>query len=142
MEDTNKLLEKVTGISISDYALRAAGRKKLPNIRWKSAISRKLLVWKNGSIQDSHFGNLPEFLPTKSFADFQQHESNPAPGFIFRKKTGGQNRNILPRPRRPVRLPDCFSNHPLVHLEMHDRQPEKNGKANCCAKSSGLMIRK
>ena len=88
MEDTNKLLEKVTGISISDYAYELPD-EKIAKYPLEERDQSKLLVWKNGSIQDSHFGNLPEFLPTKSLLIFNNTKVIRA-RLHFQKETGAK----------------------------------------------------
>jgi S-adenosylmethionine:tRNA ribosyltransferase-isomerase len=49
----------------------------------------KLLVWKNGSIQDSQFGNLPEFLPPQSLLIFNNTKVIRA-RLHFQKETGAK----------------------------------------------------
>jgi S-adenosylmethionine:tRNA ribosyltransferase-isomerase len=88
MENTNNLLEKVTGISISDYAYDLPD-EKIAKYPLEARDQSKLLVWKNGSIQDSHFGNLPEFLPPQSLLIFNNTKVIRA-RLHFQKETGAK----------------------------------------------------
>jgi S-adenosylmethionine:tRNA ribosyltransferase-isomerase len=88
MENTNKLLEQVTGISISDYAY------ELPDARiakypLAERDQSKLLVWKNGNIQDTQFRNMPEHLPTNSLLIFNNTKVIRA-RLHFQKETGAK----------------------------------------------------
>lgn len=69
MENTNKLLTQVTGISISDYAYELADAKIAKYPLAERDLS-KLLVWKNGQIQDAQFRNLTKYLPANSLLVF------------------------------------------------------------------------
>ena len=88
MENTNNLLEQVTGISISDYAYDLPD-EKIAKYPLDERDQSKLLVWKNGLIQDSQFGNLPEFLPLKSLLIFNNTKVIRA-RLHFQKKTGAK----------------------------------------------------
>ena len=88
MESTNKLLEKVTGISISDYAYDLPD-EKIAKYPLDERDQSKLLVWKNGLIQDSQFGNLPEFLPANSLLIFNNTKVIRA-RLHFQKETGAK----------------------------------------------------
>ena len=88
MESTNKLLEKVTGISISDYAYDLPD-EKIAKYPLDERDQSKLLVWKNGLIQDSQFGNLPEFLPSNSLLIFNNTKVIRA-RLHFQKETGAK----------------------------------------------------
>lgn len=88
MESTNKLLEKATGISISDYAYDLPD-EKIAKYPLDERDQSKLLVWKNGLIQDSQFGNLPEFLPSNSLLIFNNTKVIRA-RLHFQKKTGAK----------------------------------------------------
>jgi len=88
MENTNNLLEKVTGISISDYAYDLPD-EKIAKYPLEERDQSKLLVWKNGSIQDSQFGNLPEFLPSNSLLIFNNTKVIRA-RLHFQKETGAK----------------------------------------------------
>jgi S-adenosylmethionine:tRNA ribosyltransferase-isomerase len=88
MENTNNLLEKVTGISIKDYAY------ELPDARiakypLAERDQSKLLVWKNGNIQDTQFRNLPEHLPANSLLIFNNTKVIRA-RLHFQKETGAK----------------------------------------------------
>jgi S-adenosylmethionine:tRNA ribosyltransferase-isomerase len=69
MENTNKLLEQVTGISISDYAYQLPD-DKIAKYPLAERDQSKLLVWKNGKIQDAQFRSLHEYLPANSLLVF------------------------------------------------------------------------
>jgi len=88
MENTNNLLEKVTGISISDYAYDLPD-EKIAKYPLEERDQSKLLVWKNDSIQDSQFGNLPEFLPSNSLLIFNNTKVIRA-RLHFHKETGAK----------------------------------------------------
>ncbi|BBE19743.1 s-adenosylmethionine [Aquipluma nitroreducens] len=88
MESTNKLLEKVTGISISDYAYDLPD-EKIAKYPLDERDQSKLLVWKNGLIQDSQFENLPEFLPSNSLLIFNNTKVIRA-RLHFQKETGAK----------------------------------------------------
>ena len=88
MENTNNLLEQVTGISISDYAYDLPD-EKIAKYPLDERDQSKLLVWKNGQIQDSQFGNLPEFLPSKSLLIFNNTKVIRA-RLHFQKATGAK----------------------------------------------------
>ena len=53
-KNENKLYEEVTGISISDYAYDLPDGK-IAKYPLAERDQSKLLVWKNGSIQDAQF---------------------------------------------------------------------------------------
>ncbi|HZL10770.1 MAG TPA: S-adenosylmethionine:tRNA ribosyltransferase-isomerase [Prolixibacteraceae bacterium] len=88
MGHKNKLLEQVTGISINDYAyiLPDAKIAKYPLAKRDQS---KLLLWKNGQIHDSKFGNLPEHLPAKSLLIFNNTKVIRA-RLHFQKETGAK----------------------------------------------------
>ncbi len=88
MENTNNLLERVTGISISDYAYDLPD-EKIAKYPLDERDQSKLLVWKNGQIQDSQFGNLPEFLPANSLLIFNNTKVIRA-RLHFQKETGAK----------------------------------------------------
>jgi len=88
MENTNNHLKQVTGISISDYAYDLPD-EKIAKYPLGERDQSKLLVWKNGLIQDSQFGNLPEFLPSKSLLIFNNTKVIRA-RLHFQKETGAK----------------------------------------------------
>jgi S-adenosylmethionine:tRNA ribosyltransferase-isomerase len=88
MKNTNNLLEQVTGISISDYAYDLPD-EKIAKYPLDERDRSKLLVWKNGLIQDSQFGNLPEFLPSNSLLIFNNTKVIRA-RLHFQKETGAK----------------------------------------------------
>ena len=69
MENKNKLPEQVTGISTSDYAYHLPD-DKIARYPLAERDLSKLLVWKNGHIQDAQFRNLPDHLPANSLLVF------------------------------------------------------------------------
>jgi S-adenosylmethionine:tRNA ribosyltransferase-isomerase len=69
MENKNKLLEQVTGISTSDYAYELPD-DKIAKYPLAERDQSKLLVWKDGLIQDAQFRNLTEYLPANSLLVF------------------------------------------------------------------------
>lgn len=100
MENTNRLLEQVSGISISDYAY------ELPDARiakypLAERDQSKLLVWKNGNIQDTHFTNLPEHLPANSLLIFNNTKVIRA-RLHFQKETGARIEIFCLDPHEPA----------------------------------------
>jgi len=100
MENTNILLEKVTGISISNYAYELPD-EKIAKYPLEERDQSKLLVWKNGSIQDSQFGNLPDFLPSNSLLIFNNTKVIRA-RLHFQKETGAKIEIFCLDPVDPV----------------------------------------
>ncbi|MBA4408812.1 MAG: S-adenosylmethionine:tRNA ribosyltransferase-isomerase [Bacteroidota bacterium] len=88
MENTNNLLEKVTGISISDYAYDLP-EAKIAKYPLAGRDQSKLLVWKNGQIQDAQFRNLSEHLPSNSLLIFNNTKVIRA-RLHFQKETGAK----------------------------------------------------
>ncbi|MBL7970576.1 MAG: S-adenosylmethionine:tRNA ribosyltransferase-isomerase, partial [Prolixibacteraceae bacterium] len=100
MENTNKLLEQVTGISIGDYAY------ELPDARiarypLAERDQSKLLVWKNGNIQDTQFRSLPEHLPANSLLIFNNTKVIRA-RLHFQKETGAKIEIFCLDPHEPA----------------------------------------
>ncbi|MGE5447846.1 MAG: S-adenosylmethionine:tRNA ribosyltransferase-isomerase [Bacteroidales bacterium] len=69
MENTDQLLEKVTGISINDFAYELPD-EKIAKYPLTERDESKLLVWKNGHIIDEQFTHLPKHLPANSLLIF------------------------------------------------------------------------
>ena len=88
MENTTTLIEKVTGISISDYAYELPD-EKIAKYPLEERDQSKLLVWKNGVIQDAQFGNLSQFLPESSLLIFNNTKVIRARLHFF-KETGAK----------------------------------------------------
>ena len=88
MGNTDNLLEQVTGISISDYAYDLPD-EKIAKYPLDERDQSKLLIWKNGLIQDSQFGNLPESLPSNSLLIFNNTKVIRA-RLHFQKETGAK----------------------------------------------------
>ena len=100
MENTNTLLEKVSRISISDYNydLPDARIAKYPLVERDQS---KLLVWKNGMIQDAQFRNLGEFLPSNSLLIFNNTKVIRA-RLHFQKETGTKIEIFCLDPHEPA----------------------------------------
>jgi len=88
MENTNKLIEQVTGISISDYAYELPD-DKIAKYPLAERDQSKLLVWKAGQIQDAQFRNLSEYLPANSLLVFNNTKVIRA-RIHFLKETGAK----------------------------------------------------
>jgi S-adenosylmethionine:tRNA ribosyltransferase-isomerase len=100
MENTNKLLEKVQGISIEDYAYELPD-ETIAKFPLTERDESKLLVWKNGSIQDSKFRSLPEHLPTNSLLIFNNTKVIRA-RLHFQKETGAKIEIFCLDPHEPA----------------------------------------
>ena len=88
MENTNKLLEQVTGISTSDYAYNLPD-DKIAKYPLGERDQSKLLIWKNGKILDEQFGKLPQYLPSNSLLVFNNTKVIRA-RLHFLKETGAR----------------------------------------------------
>ena len=88
MENTNKLLEQVTGISTSDYAYNLPD-DKIAKYPLGERDQSKLLIWKNGQILDEQFGKLPQYLPSNSLLVFNNTKVIRA-RLHFLKETGAR----------------------------------------------------
>ncbi|MDP2887349.1 MAG: S-adenosylmethionine:tRNA ribosyltransferase-isomerase, partial [Bacteroidota bacterium] len=88
MENKNKLLEQVTGISTSDYAYELPD-DKIAKYPLAERDQSKLLVWKDGQIQDAQFRNLTDYLPSNSLLIFNNTKVIRA-RLHFLKKTGAK----------------------------------------------------
>ena len=88
MENNNKLLEQVTGISISDYAYELPDAK-IAKYPLAERDQSKLLVWKDGQIQDAQFRNLADYLPANSLLVFNNTKVIRA-RLHFLKETGAK----------------------------------------------------
>jgi S-adenosylmethionine:tRNA ribosyltransferase-isomerase len=88
MENDNKIVEQVTGISISDFAYDLPD-ERIAKYPLEERDQSKLLVWINGQIQDSHFQNLSGFLPSGSLLVFNNTKVIRA-RIHFRKETGAK----------------------------------------------------
>ena len=88
MENKNKLLEQVTGISTSDYAYNLPG-DKIAKYPLAERDQSKLLIWKNGLILDKQFQKLPEYLPANSLLVFNNTKVIRA-RLHFMKETGAR----------------------------------------------------
>lgn len=84
----NNLLEQVTGISMDEYAYDLPD-EKIAKYPLSERDQSKLLVWKNGQIQDEQFRNLSEFLPTGSLLIFNNTKVIRA-RLHFQKETGAR----------------------------------------------------
>lgn len=88
MENANTLLEKVSRISINDYNYNLPDERIAKYPLAERDLS-KLLVWKNGNIQDAQFRNLAEFLPSNSLLIFNNTKVIRA-RLHFQKETGAK----------------------------------------------------
>jgi len=88
MENTNKLLEQVTGISTSDYAYDLPD-VKIAKYPLAERDQSKLLIWRNGQILDEQFQKLPECLPVHSLLVFNNTKVIRA-RIHFLKETGAR----------------------------------------------------
>jgi S-adenosylmethionine:tRNA ribosyltransferase-isomerase len=88
MENKNKLLEQVTGISTSDYAYELPD-DKIAKYPLAERDQSKLLVWNDGQIQDAQFRNLSEYLPANSLLVFNNTKVIRA-RLHFLKETGAK----------------------------------------------------
>lgn len=100
MENTNKLLEQVTGISIGDYAYELPDARIAKYPLAERDLS-KLLVWKNGNIQDAQFRSLPEHLPANSLLIFNNTKVIRA-RLHFQKETGAKIEIFCLDPHEPA----------------------------------------
>lgn len=100
MENANKLPEQVTGISISDYAYDLPD-ERIAKYPLAERDQSKLLVWKNGTIQDAQFRNLADFLPANSLLIFNNTKVIRA-RMHFQKKTGAKIEIFCLDPVDPV----------------------------------------
>lgn len=100
MENENKLLEQVTSISISDYAYELPD-EKIAKYPLSERDHSKLLVWKNGQIQDAQFGNISDFLPAKSLLIFNNTKVIRA-RLHFQKETGAKIEIFCLDPHEPA----------------------------------------
>lgn len=100
MENTNKLLEQVTGISIGDYAYELPDARIAKYPLAERDLS-KLLVWKNGNIQDNQFRSLPEHLPANSLLIFNNTKVIRA-RLHFQKETGAKIEIFCLDPHEPA----------------------------------------
>ncbi|HAQ21014.1 MAG TPA: S-adenosylmethionine tRNA ribosyltransferase [Prolixibacteraceae bacterium] len=100
MENTNNLLKKVKGISISDYAFDLP-ETKIAKYPLAGRDQSKLLVWKNGNIQDAQFQNLPEHLPANSLLIFNNTKVIRA-RLHFQKETGAKIEIFCLDPHEPA----------------------------------------
>lgn len=88
MENTDKLLEKVTGISMNDFAYELPD-DKIAKYPLAQRDESRLLVWKNGQITDEQFRHLPHHLPANSLLVFNNTKVIRA-RLHFAKETGAR----------------------------------------------------
>lgn len=100
MENTNSILKKVTGIAISDYSYDLPD-ERIAKYPLQERDQSKLLVWKNGVILDSQFGELPQFLPANSLLIFNNTKVIRA-RLHFQKETGAKIEIFCLDPFEPV----------------------------------------
>jgi len=100
MENKKNLLEKVTGISIVDYAYDLPDAK-IAKYPLAERDQSKLLVWKNGQIQDAQFHNLSDYLPANSLLIFNNTKVICA-RLHFQKETGATIEIFCLDPHEPA----------------------------------------
>lgn len=100
MGNRNKLLEQVTGISISDYAYELPD-DKIAKYPLAERDQSKLLVWKDGQIQDAQFRNLADYLPANSLLVFNNTKVIRA-RLHFLKETGAKIEIFCLDPHEPA----------------------------------------
>jgi S-adenosylmethionine:tRNA ribosyltransferase-isomerase len=88
METTNQLPEHVRGISMSDYDYDLP-EERIAKYPLPERDQSKLLVWKNGNIQDARFRNLAGYLPINSLLIFNNTKVIQA-RMHFWKETGAR----------------------------------------------------
>lgn len=88
MENKNNILEKVTGIAISDYSYDLPD-DRIARYPLAERDQSKLLVWQNGTIRDSQFRNLSDFLTSNSLLIFNNTKVIRA-RLHFLKETGAK----------------------------------------------------
>lgn len=88
MENRNKLLEQVQGISTSDYAYDLPD-DQIAKYPLGERDQSKLLVWKNGQLLDEQFQHLAEYLPPHSLLVFNNTKVIRA-RIHFLKETGAR----------------------------------------------------
>lgn len=100
MENKKNLLEKVTGISIVDYVYDLPDAK-IAKYPLAERDQSKLLVWKNGKIQDAQFHNLSDYLPANSLLIFNNTKVIRA-RLHFQKETGATIEIFCLDPHEPA----------------------------------------
>ena len=100
MENRNKLLEQVRGISTSDYAYELPD-DKIAKYPLAERDQSKLLVWKDGQIQDAQFRNLADYLPANSLLVFNNTKVIRA-RLHFLKETGAKIEIFCLDPHEPA----------------------------------------
>jgi S-adenosylmethionine:tRNA ribosyltransferase-isomerase len=106
MEKKNNLLETVTGISISDFAYELPDAK-IAKYPLAERDQSKLLIWRNGQIQDAEFQNLPAFLPDNSLLIFNNTKVIRA-RLHFQKETGAKIEIFCLDPHDPAEYQIAF----------------------------------
>jgi len=100
MKKENKLLRQVTGISISDYTYELPD-ERIAKYPLAERDQSKLLVWKDGQIQDEQFRNLSACLPDKSLLIFNNTKVIRA-RLHFQKETGARIEIFILDPHEPA----------------------------------------
>lgn len=106
MDNIISLHRKVAGISISDYSYDLPD-EKIAKYPLAVRDQTKLLVWKNGLIQDVKFQNLNDFLPSKSILFFNNTKVIRA-RLNFHKETGAKIEIFCLDPYEPAEYPIAF----------------------------------
>ncbi|HCY39878.1 MAG TPA: S-adenosylmethionine tRNA ribosyltransferase [Prolixibacteraceae bacterium] len=98
--ENNNILKKVQALSISEYAYELPD-DKIAKYPLAERDQSKLLVWKNGHIQDAQFRNLPEHLPANSLLVFNNTKVIRA-RLHFLKETGAKIEIFCLDPHEPA----------------------------------------
>jgi S-adenosylmethionine:tRNA ribosyltransferase-isomerase len=106
MENKNKLLEQVQNITISDFAYDLPDAK-IAKYPLAERDQSKLLVWKQGQIQDARFQDLSDFLPSNSLLIFNNTKVIRA-RLHFQKETGAKIEIFCLDPHDPAEYQIAF----------------------------------
>ncbi len=127
MENRNNLLKQVTGISISDYAYELPDAK-IAKYPLAERDQSKLLVWKDGQIQDAQFRNLTDYLPANSLLVFNNTKVIRA-RLHFMKETGAKIEIFCLDPHEPADYQIAFqTTHSCVWKCMIGNQKKWKGE--------------
>jgi len=127
MDNSNNILENVTGIAISDYNYDLPD-ERIAKYPLAERDQSRLLVWKNGNIQDSNFRNLSDFLPANSLLIFNNTKVIRA-RLHFMKETGAKIEIFCLDPHDPADYQIAFqTTHSCVWKCMVGNQKKWKGE--------------